>query len=277
LQANKPPFKTGSHTYAAWKSSSTNERRDGYFTGEEMEEDKDSADEDLTEKGRRQRRRRDWEKQFDDFDDERDENDLTEFSSLNPFVEWLRKIYDAIFFYGLEVPVPRSSKRRRRGESVNENKVQSKSKLKQSPFFTSSEQRSQQIIATTENFQDPDTPSNTGRKSNIKNDYNSSSTSSSSISSNSSSNKKQQKPFSSSTTVTEETLRRRVLLIDKVLQNLASNLELLDADILRLENLGFDDPNSSMQLEKMYAERDSLKAQIEDTQIDYVSLRAELE
>jgi hypothetical protein len=92
------PFKTGSHTYASWKQSND-----------------PLVDE------------------VDDFEvDER----IIEREPSNVLLEWIKKIYDAIFFYGLETP--RSPKKQ----------LEYKPKKKRkSMFFTPGEQFSAAIIS----------------------------------------------------------------------------------------------------------------------------------
>jgi hypothetical protein len=93
-----PAFKTGSHTYASWKQS-------------------DSIVDD----------------EIDDI--EIDEREIDREPS-NALLDWIKKIYNAVFFYGLDTPTPSS---RLRAKSAAKRK-------KKSMFFTAGEQFSQEII-----------------------------------------------------------------------------------------------------------------------------------
>lgn len=91
------PFKTGSHTYASWKQSGS------------------TVDEEVSDV------------EIDDSDDEPEPSNI--------LLESIRKVYNAIFFYGLDTPTRTRSRR-----------LKNKKQKKKSLFFTPGEQFSQELI-----------------------------------------------------------------------------------------------------------------------------------
>jgi len=313
-------METGSNTFASWKSpvaatgagDRSRAERDAYFgEGEEKEQ---------AEERRKRRRRRELEQQLELNDDDEDDDDYGmqqqgSYSSKNPFVEWLRKIYDAIFFYGLDVPTP-SSKRRRPQEAplyIDEddqedvrfmpprrNNIKS-GKQKKSPFFTQSEQLSQKLIASSSPSESEYSSSgddfirSSRRSSSSNGRSSSSSSSSSSIGSSSSSSSsgsgsgssrsRSKAPLTPATPEEQETtLKRRLQLLDKVLSDLSSMLQDIDEDIKQLENYLSLSPvptgkeatsDAPIQLKKLYEEREALRKKIEIAQVEFVNTSAE--
>lgn len=103
-------FKTGSHTYASWKQGKRDES--GGIIESEGEELIDA-----------------------DFDDGTDI--VRDEEPGNFFLAWIRKLYYAIFFYGLDPPLRRGS-----GAAIKRRK-----KRRKSMFFTPGEEISQDIIS----------------------------------------------------------------------------------------------------------------------------------
>lgn len=118
------PFKTGRHTYANWKQQSqqiqSDSDIDSYYNlgqvgdNDDMDKDFDDNFEEMD---------TDVMDDNDDDDDDND-NDMRQDSS-NPFINWMRKLYDGIFFYGLETPIPKSY-RTKEGRARWRAKMQSK-------------------------------------------------------------------------------------------------------------------------------------------------------
>lgn len=136
LLAQRPPLKTGTHTYATWSSGPP--------------DDDDDDDVEVGRPSRRrpaQRRRPEWsseeaeEYEEEDGRDERGQSDSSRSMDRNPVVEWLRKVYDAVFFYGLDSQIP--PRWSRRGDGAGRKVVKSG---KKSMFFTSMEQIGQNIL-----------------------------------------------------------------------------------------------------------------------------------
>ena len=107
--------------------------------------------------------------QFEEDTDEFIVNGLSEDPDSNPFLEWLKKLYNSIFFFGLDEP---------NRWTKDMTKIKSKKKIrgKKSPFFTAPEQFSQQLIketsvnndATTDIIDDEGDDDDDGYKSDLK-------------------------------------------------------------------------------------------------------------
>lgn len=126
--SRRHPVKTGTHTYASWRSP--DQQLDSY------DDDDDDDDESKT----------------DDFDNssESDVNydDESNIEIPSTILVWLRKLYDSMFFYGLD-PAPAAQKSNKRkmmrdAESYDRKK-------NSSPFFTPSEQRVQRYMTSMRN------------------------------------------------------------------------------------------------------------------------------
>jgi hypothetical protein len=126
--SRRHPVKTGTHTYASWRSP--DQQLDSY--------DDDDDDDD--------------ESKSDDFDSssESDVNydDESNIEIPSTILVWLRKLYDSMFFYGLD-PAPAAQKNNKRkmmrdAESYDRKK-------NSSPFFTPSEQRVQRYMTSMRN------------------------------------------------------------------------------------------------------------------------------
>lgn len=124
------PVKTGTHTYATWRSP--NQRDDNYDSG-------------------------DYEDSSDDFnslsDDDDDDSNSDNIEIPSPILQWLKKLYDSVFFYGLDPAPPAQKSNRRKMMRDAENYEGKKSN---SPFFTPSEQRVQRYMASMRNREDTD-------------------------------------------------------------------------------------------------------------------------
>ena len=132
-------FKTGKHTYARWNNGGDMNKdvtEDELVDVEEIDEydvtavtDDDGDD--------------DEEDEVDDDDDNDDEN-----NSDNPLLDALKKVYSAVFFYGLEEPAPNPlyrNKVSRMNRSNQRKAIPSGRKLK-SPFFTKGEQKAYYLL-----------------------------------------------------------------------------------------------------------------------------------
>ena len=67
-------------------------------------------------------------------------------TGTSPLIQWLRRVYDAIFFYGLE-PAPAVQRRNKR-KIMQQQDGESDRDAKKSVFFTPTEQRVQQYMST---------------------------------------------------------------------------------------------------------------------------------
>ena len=129
---NGHPVKTGTHTYASWKSP--DQREDTYESRENVNYNEEYGDDDSDSPGN------------DEEDDEVD-NDV-EVDPPSPILTWLRKLYDSMFFYGLD-PAPASQRSNRR--KMMQDAENYDSKKNSSPFFTPSEQRVQRYMTSMRN------------------------------------------------------------------------------------------------------------------------------
>jgi hypothetical protein len=121
--------KTGTHTYATWRSP--NQRDDNY----DSEDYEDSTDD------------------FNSLSDDEDDDNSDNIEIPSPILQWLKKLYDSVFFYGLDPAPPAQKSNRRKMMRDAENYEGKKSN---SPFFTPSEQRVQRYMASMRNREDTD-------------------------------------------------------------------------------------------------------------------------
>lgn len=123
--SRRHPVKTGTHTYASWRSP---------------DQQLDSYDDD------------DDESNTDDFDDspesDVDYSDESNIEIPSTILVWLRKLYDSMFFYGLD-PAPAAQKSNRRKMMRDAESYDRKKNT--SPFFTPSEQRVQRYMTSMRN------------------------------------------------------------------------------------------------------------------------------
>ena len=142
-QSEDEPFQAGPHTYASWNP------REAQFAGRdfylfEARGDTPSRYPRTTSLEARKPYRMPNPYYDEDGIEERYEDDLDEenyekedFMETNGIVDGLRKMYDALFFYGLEVPETRG--RRRRVGNREKRRIQASRANKRNPFFTGSE------------------------------------------------------------------------------------------------------------------------------------------
>jgi hypothetical protein len=133
-------MKTGSKTYAAWKAAD-----------DEYDEDDDDwyndEDDDIPPNRRQRVRKREREEEFEFNDDEEDYDDdegyddyddnETRPSAGAQITDQFKKVYDTIFFFGVDSVVPKDAKAKR---------PQKAKKLGKSLFFTKAEMMAQQYI-----------------------------------------------------------------------------------------------------------------------------------
>ena len=121
---SRHPVKTGTHTYASWKSPDLQEDvYDNNADFDNVEEYDDTVDDDYFEP----------------------QSDIEPPSAI---LTWMRKLYDSMFFYGLD-PAPASQRSNRR--KMMRNAENSDDKKNNSPFFTPSEQRVQRYMTSVRN------------------------------------------------------------------------------------------------------------------------------
>mmetsp|Transcript_20532 Transcript_20532/g.19865 ORF Transcript_20532/g.19865 Transcript_20532/m.19865 type:complete len:312 (+) Transcript_20532:134-1069(+) len=128
--------KTGTHTYASWKSpNQRSDQRIEDFDYDYAKDDREYSDDDQTE-------------EEVEYDDDEDDDDNTSEEAPSTVVTWARKLYDSVFFYGLD-PAPAVQKSNKR-KIMKDND----GKKSTSPFFTASEQRVQRYMTSMKNKED---------------------------------------------------------------------------------------------------------------------------
>lgn len=155
-------FQSGQHTYAFW-SNPRDSLYDGndFYSGRRRRRPASKS----SQQGRR-RGRGSYDEDPDFFDEEEeelsvrgggtnDDDDDDEFMGNNGVVDSLRKFYEAIFFYGLEIPESTTPRRRRggrRGGGRSKGAALRKSVTKKkNPFFTGSERAAEEYFNSLEN------------------------------------------------------------------------------------------------------------------------------
>jgi hypothetical protein len=231
--------KTGTHTYATWRSP--NQRDDNY----------DSEDyEDSTE-------------DFNSLSDDDEDSNSDNIEIPSPILQWLKKLYDSVFFYGLDPAPPAQKSNRRKMMRDAENYEGKKST---SPFFTPSEQRVQRYMASMRNREDTEkTSSPRGQRRD--------SVQSSKIDRR---RRVEPEPRNDDRILRPQTVRKPMSASDivKTLQekllDLSLELELIDAEIA-----------TSTPSERNYANlmsrKDDILDSIEDAEIDLVTAKSELQ
>lgn len=218
------PFKVGTHTYAAWDNQASKGRQDDEdeeeFFGEDEYEDEDDED-----------------------DDEEAVSDGTRYDAsatdMNPLKEWARKIYDAVFFYGLDAQIPGKSRavksrptRPRRPDIV---------KSKKSLFFTATEQLGQDFI----NSKETDTTASAPPTKKVKSSQ----------------------PTRSESQAAK--LERRIQVLDDCIQNMTRDLSHIDATL--------QNANSEEGKRELLEKRKNIAEAVEALQVQLVALSIELE
>lgn len=234
------PVKTGTHTYATWRSP--NQRDDNYYS----EDYEDSSD--------------NFNSLSDDDDDDESNSDNIEIPS--PILRWLKKLYDSVFFYGLDPAPPAQKSNRRKMMREAENYEGKKSN---SPFFTPSEQRVQRYMASMRNREDTD-------KTNSSRGQRRDSVQSSQLDRR---RRVEPKPRNNDRISGQQAVRKPISTLDivKTLQekllDLTLELELVNAEIA-----------TSTPADRSYttlmSRKDDILDSIEDAEIDLVTARSEL-
>ncbi len=146
-------FKTGKHTYARWNNGGDTNKEvteDELVDVKEMDEynvaavtdDDDNNDGEIYDND-----------EEDDNDDEDDDN-YDENNAENPLLDALKKVYTAVFFYGLEEPAPNPEYRNKVNRMNQRNRrkaIPSARKLK-SPFFTKGEQKAYFLLLNDQEY-----------------------------------------------------------------------------------------------------------------------------
>lgn len=230
--------KTGTHTYATWRSPN---QRDESYDADEYEESPDD---------------------FNSMQDEDDDNDSDNIEIPSPILQWLKKLYDSVFFYGLDPapPAQRSNRRKmmRDAESYD-------GKKNSSPFFTPSEQRVQRYMASMRNREEAERTSN----SKGQNKYTAQSTKVSGR------RRVEIEPKNDDRVLRRQTVMKPLSTLDIVetlqekLLDLTLELELINAEIA-----------TSAPTERTYANlirrKDDILDSIEDAEVDLVTAKSEL-
>ena len=140
--------KTGSHSYASWKTTTEDRKGSSSSSNRDSSSSNDWDENDFEEEEVRGR------EDYDFVDDENyDRNDSrisnqSKDEETSPIIKWLRRVYDAIFFYGLE-PAPAIQRNNKRKMLQRDTELDVETdKNKKSPFFTN---RVQRYMASTRN------------------------------------------------------------------------------------------------------------------------------
>jgi len=148
------PIKTGTHTYASWQNTDPgDDEKYSRQSGDYYDDDDDADDEEP------------FPDDNDDVGGEYDNDVAKTERPSNPIIEWARKLYDSIFFYGLDAQIPTGRRSRRKRERSRAPSRQSSSprsrvrastnklvsqKPKKSLFFTSTETLGEEYISSME-------------------------------------------------------------------------------------------------------------------------------
>jgi len=250
------PFKTGRHTYASWVNPNDQANRsyqasnddDDYYDNDDSYSNNDSNDN-------------------DDSNDSSNDSSMYNSNERNPLISGLRKLYDVVFFYGLDSSIPKN--RKKRSSSSSSSSVKNKeisgpsSRAMKSPFFTVGEQIGQEMLGNPSLFdleplQDKYYNKNSNQQSNSKSDSSRRSRSSSSS--------------SDSIGIEKGKLLKDIERLDLILDDLSIELQNIEVSISASEK----DNDNDDDLEKMRVFRNELLAEIESIQVEYVTLRAQL-
>jgi len=215
------PFKVGTHTYAAWDNQAS--RRE-----DDVEEEEEFFGED----------------EYDYEDDEDDSEDRARYDAsatdMNPLKEWARKIYDAVFFYGLDAQIPGKSRATKSRQTQRNRPDVAKSK--KSLFFTATEQLGQDFINSNELDATAAAPPT---KKQLKSSQ----------------------PVRSEPRVAK--LERRIQVLDDCIQNMTRDLSQIDANL--------QNANSEEERRELLEKRKTTMEAVEALQVQLVALSIELE
>ena len=247
-------FKTGKHTYARWNNGGDMNKEvteDELVDVEEIDEYNVTAVTDDDDN-------KDDEKYEEEDNDEDGDND-DESNTDNPLLDALKKVYTAVFFYGLEEPAPNPlyrSKVNRMNQSNRRKAIPSARKLK-SPFFTKGEQKAYFLLLNDQEY--PLDVENKGRNPESSSDspfmgdediYNQDDGSAPS------------REYSPKNNELEE--------LDKQLRNYSEKLKSLDRKIQEIQTRSPSDE----RLSALQSQRDQVTSVIEDIQIRYVTVKS---
>lgn len=239
-------FKTGKHTYARWSNADdANEVADEDVEGIEEIGEVDYVP--ITDE------------EIDEDEDEDDESD--ESSAENPLLDALKKVYTAVFFYGLEEPKPNplySNKINRMNRSNQRRAMPSSRKLK-SPFFTKGEQKAYFLVLNDKEY--PIEGSAKDRSTPPRRSSSASAAGGETIYAEDDDYVAVQEYPQASSELEE---------LDQQLRNYSEKLKNLDRKIVELQAT---EPNEE-RLSALQSQRDQVLSAIEDTQIQYVTLKS---
>ena len=234
----RPPFKTGTHTYASWKTPQGSGAGEYGDDDEVEEEEVDFGDDE------------------DDGSGEMRVNGGGE-GANNPVIEWLRKVYDAIFFYGLDSQIPeqrrrpaagryssRSSRSRRRSQDVTAG-----GGGKKSLFFTAVEQLGQNLLNSPDEEEGEGEPLETTPR------------------------KKEVAPSVTNAAV----IQRRIKVLDDCIKNSMGELESVTAELQRKDFMSSPASGANSKQNRLIKQQQNLRDAIEAMQVQFVALSVELE
>jgi hypothetical protein len=249
--------KTGTHTYASWKSP--NQRSDQRIEDFDYDyDDREYSEDDQTE-----------EEEYDDEDDD----DNTSEEAPSTVVTWARKLYDSVFFYGLD-PAPAVQKSNKRKIMRNND-----GKKSTSPFFTASEQRVQRYMSSMKNKEDSSSKDrNDNQKEfnkselqkNISKGRQSSNVERDNISRDNDKYRKDQGDAQQFDMNSKKSMELTIEDLEERLVDMTLELELIDAEILT------SSAETNGEFDNLVRKRDLLLDLIEDCEIDLVTKKSAL-
>ena len=184
----------------------------------------------------------------------------------SPIIQTLRKVYDAIFFYGLDPPL--SSQKKNKLKLMKDAEIKNSMGVKRnnSPFFTTTEQRVQRYMSDPSPIYSPRKSSDSGRRSNTVSDSGKSRVSNSQEGSTGRSSNTEMK------NVGETSLTSQLKFYEDQLVELNETLEVIEAEMLTV-------PANLLKTEmyrKLKRRREEVLDNLEDINVTIVSIEAAL-
>ena len=254
-------FEAGPHTYASWKPKENLYRGNDFIRNpdalvyvrnhvtrlESKRPYRDSGSDGYNDE------ENNFEEIYDDGQVNEREYEGDGFIGNNGIIEGLRKIYDALFFYGLDVPETRSRRRDR-----NRKRIKASGANKKNPFFTGSEAAAEEYFNSVDSGEEAfeqsraRSPSRGGRRT-----------------------RGQEEEIK----VESFEMERRLDEIDDLLESLSQSLKRVDLSITELRRRQEDGGGSGgakKDLSLLEEKRVQLLGAIEEAQIEYVDLQASM-
>lgn len=225
------PVKTGTHTYASWRN-------------------KEDSNE-----GINRRRENDGDEDFLDDEDSDDDNEYPErgasatrgrrggagginMENANPFMEWARKLYDSIFFYGLDAQIPQGQNRGRWTREDRRMQRDRKAMTKKSMFLTPIESLGEEYVSSFAGGKKIAPREGTGKRSDVSSGE-------------------------------AATLQRRIHVLDECIKGMKIDLEIIDKAL--------DGGAVPGEMQDLLRQKSNILDAIETMQVQYVALCVENE